>query len=321
VGCQLPDQQGAQVSNKNAANGWLWVHDNFKTTASGNISSLCWWGCYVDLVAAADCGPGLGDAFSVTYYSDGDCSATPGQVRAGPFPVTLTNKFATGSVVGAAGLAEYQYEGTHAPFAVNAGECLWIRILNHTTQNCLWMWETSSTGDGRCAQGPFGPYPVGVDLAFCADVAFTSDGCNTSLASSYCTAKVNSSGCTPSVSASLQAFGGATPPRLLLHAAQVLANQSGLLFYSVIGSSSSPFQGGFLCVTQPLRRTALMISSANGAPPCTGTYTFDVFALVASGVDPTLVAGQQVWAQFWTRDGGVPSGTGLTNALTFTICQ
>jgi hypothetical protein len=321
VGCQFPDQVTGQLSDKNDANGWLWGYDNFKATASGTITSLCWWGYYVDFSAPGDCAPGTGDAFTVTYYSDGDCSGIPGPVRAGPFTVTLTNKFATGNLVGASGKAEYQYECAHLPVAVGAGECLWIRILNHTTQSCLWMWESSSSGDGRCAQGPFGPYPSAPDLAFCVNVATTDDGCNSALATSYCTAKVNSLGCTPSVSASLQTFSGPTPPHLLLHATQVLPTQSGLLFYSVNGAASSPFQGGVLCVTQPLKRTALQISSASGAPPCTGTYTFDFTALVGSGLDPALVAGQPVWAQYWSRDGGVPSGTGLTNALTFTICQ
>jgi len=41
---------------------------------------------------------------------------------------------------------------------------------------------------------------------------------------------------------------------------------------------------------------------------------------IASTLDPNLVAGQQVSSQNWTRDGGAPSGTGLTNGLSFVVC-
>jgi len=107
----------------------------------------------------------------------------------------------------------------------------------------------------------------------------------------------------------------------VIGAEQVLANKAGLLLYSIHGPGGGPFQGGFLCATPPTKRTPLSTSSSAGAPPCTGLYAFDLNARIASGIDPTLVAGQQVWAQYWTRNGGVASGTGLTNGLTFTICN
>jgi hypothetical protein len=125
---------------------------------------------------------------------------------------------------------------------------------------------------------------------------------------------VNSSGCTPSISA------GFVVLNLWIHAEQVLAGQVGLLCYSVHGPAGTPFQGGFLCVMPPVVRTAAQTSTATGAPPCPGRYSFDFSAHVASGKDPTLVGGQQVWAQYWTRDGGAPSGSGLTNGLTFSVC-
>ena len=43
-------------------------------------------------------------------------------------------------------------------------------------------------------------------------------------------------------------------------------------------------------------------------------------ACLGLGVDPTLVATQQVWTQYWSRDSGSPSGGSLTNGITFTIC-
>jgi hypothetical protein len=317
VGCQIADLKGWALSDDNP-NGGLSALDNFKVQASGTIQTLCWWGVYFDFSSFADCGPGSGDSFTVTYFNDDACSGIPGSVRAGPLPLVLSNKFATGNVASSSGIsmAEYQYEATHAPVAVSAGECVWIEILNHTTQDCFWLWSSAQTADGRSAQsGVLGTTPQPFDLAFCVDIATESDGCNSSLATTYCTAKVNSSGCTPSISARIQGLD------LTIDAEQVLAGEVGFLFYSVSGPGGGPFQGGFLCVAPPAARTAPQVASASGTPPCSGVYSFNFTAYAASGKDPSLVGGQQVWAQYWTRDGAAPSGTGLTNALTFTVCR
>ena len=106
----------------------------------------------------------------------------------------------------------------------------------------------------------------------------------------------------------------------LVNGEQVLASKVGLLFYSTAGPNGAPFQGGHLCALAPTKRTPLQTSSSSGSPPCTGVHSFDFNQRIASGVDTNLVAGAQVWAQYWTRDAGVPSGTGLTNGLTFLIC-
>ena len=316
VGCQLPDQQGWALSDDNP-NGGLTALDNLKVTASGAIGALCWWGVYADFTTFGDCGPGTGDSFTVTYYDDDTCSGMPGSLRAGPLPITLTSKLATGSVASHAGisLAEYQYEATHAPVPVTAGECLWVRILNHSTQNCYWLWSSAGSGDGRSAQsGVLGGGPQAFDLAFCVDIATESDGCASSLATVYCTAKTNSSGCAPGISARLVGLD------LSIDAGQVLPGQMGLLFYSIHGQASTPFQGGYLCVMPPVRRTDVQISSAAGSPPCSGTYAFDFTSYVASGKDPALVGGQQVWAQYWMRDSGAPFGSALTDALQVSVC-
>jgi hypothetical protein len=138
--------------------------------------------------------------------------------------------------------------------------------------------------------------------------------------SSYCTAKMDSSGCTPSIGSSGTPSASAGSG-FSVSAQQVLANMPGLLLYGVSGPGGIPFQDGFLCVTPPTIRTPLQISTSAGSPPCTGAYAFDFNAYIASGFDPSLVAGQQVWAQYWSRDTGVPSGSGLTNGLTFMICD
>ena len=137
--------------------------------------------------------------------------------------------------------------------------------------------------------------------------------------SSYCTAKVNSSGCTPSMGSSGTPSASAGSG-FSVRAQQVLANMPGLLLYGISGPGGTPFQDGFLCATPPVIRTPLQIAAPAGSPPCTGVYAFDFNAYIAGGIDPKLVAGQQVWSQYWSRDTAVPSGSGLTNGLTFTIC-
>ena len=71
----------------------------------------------------------------------------------------------------------------------------------------------------------------------------------------------------------------------------------------------------------PTRRTPVLNTGGNLPPDdCTGSIAYDFNAWIALGKDPALVSGQQVWAQFWSRD---PQATGtttnLSDALTFTI--
>jgi hypothetical protein len=67
------------------------------------------------------------------------------------------------------------------------------------------------------------------------------------------------------------------------------------------------------------------VLSSGGTPPliwdCTGQFHFDFNAWIQSGIDPSLVAGQEVWAQYWYRDPGfaAPNNIGLTDAVEFTI--
>jgi hypothetical protein len=94
-----------------------------------------------------------------------------------------------------------------------------------------------------------------------------------------------------------------------------------MLIYSKAGADAKPFQGGFLCVRPPIKRTSLQ--NSGGSPPpkdCSGTFVFEFNDLIASGQDPELTEGQQVWTQYWYRDADSPSGTGLTDGLHFTIC-
>jgi len=134
----------------------------------------------------------------------------------------------------------------------------------------------------------------------------------------YCTGKVNSLGCTPAIS-----FGGSPSASsgapFTITCSGVINQKSGLLMYSHL-PNAAPFQGGTLCLKPPLRRTSPQNSggSASGSD-CTGTFGFDFNARIQSGVDPTLVAGAEVFAQYWSRDPASSSTTSLSNALRFLV--
>lgn len=136
--------------------------------------------------------------------------------------------------------------------------------------------------------------------------------------STYCVAKVNSLGCTPMIGA----FGTPSvtnPVAYWVSAVDVVAHRNGTLFYGG-APRATPFKGGTLCVNPPTRRTG--ISTSGGAPGivnCSGVYRTDMNARIQSGIDPLLVVGSTVFAQYWSRDPGSSFNTGLTDAITFTI--
>ncbi len=139
--------------------------------------------------------------------------------------------------------------------------------------------------------------------------------------STYCTAKLNSSLCLPAIAiSSSPSVSGAT--QCLITAANIQNNRSGVLFYGY-QAAIQPFQGGFLCVQTPLRRTPLQLSGV-GMPGdvCGGRFSFDFNALIASGIDPALqLVGQTFAAQYWARDGQDPFGSSLTDAVQGQICN
>lgn len=146
-------------------------------------------------------------------------------------------------------------------------------------------------------------------------LAFAPDGAP----QTFCTAKVNSLGCTPAIqTAGAASLSSAAPFHVL--ATSVLNQRTGLLFYGY-APLSAPFQGGFKCAADPVRRTALQNAGGSPSPTndCSGGYVFDFNALVQSGADSQLVLGQRVVAQYWSRDPGSASTTGLTDAVRFHV--
>jgi len=135
----------------------------------------------------------------------------------------------------------------------------------------------------------------------------------------YCTAKTHSNGCVPQIgwmgTPSASAGSG-----FLVTSTNTLDNKSGLLFYSTFGPKALAYQGGWLCVKSPTVRTSLQNSGAPGTPPCSGEFSFDFNAHIASGSNPSLVPGVQVWAQYWSRDPQASFQTNRSDALAFHIC-
>lgn len=134
----------------------------------------------------------------------------------------------------------------------------------------------------------------------------------------YCESEVNSAGCTPAIG-SLGTASATLGSPFDIRATSVLNNKSGLLFYS-FKPRQTPFQGGHMCVVAPTTRTPVQSSGGN-APPndCSGVFSLDFNARIQSGVDPLLVAGEEVFAQYWSRDPADQSTTNLTDALAFYI--
>jgi hypothetical protein len=135
----------------------------------------------------------------------------------------------------------------------------------------------------------------------------------------YCTAQVNSAGCAPAIGSSgtpdASSGGGFS-----ITLSNTLNQKYGILFYGTNGPSSGPFLGGTRCVQPPVVRTPVQYSAGNPPPDdCTGYFSFDFNAHIASGADPNLGAGDSVWAQFWSRDPADPATTNLSDALSFYV--
>jgi hypothetical protein len=137
----------------------------------------------------------------------------------------------------------------------------------------------------------------------------------------YCTPKTNSVGCQPSISW-LGTPSASAGSGFFLQATSEINRVSGMLLYTTAGRASTPFGGGTLCLAQPLRRTPLLNSGGTlQGVNCSGVYSMDFAAWIASGADPALVAGTTVQAQFYSRDPGfaAPNNIGLTAGLEFTL--
>ncbi|NUP95849.1 MAG: carboxypeptidase regulatory-like domain-containing protein [Planctomycetaceae bacterium] len=143
--------------------------------------------------------------------------------------------------------------------------------------------------------------------------------------STYCTAGTSSLGCTASLSALGTPSASFSSPFTVL-ASGVDAQRSGLFFYGATGPVSTPWAIGStstLCVAPPRQRTLVQDSSGT-AGACDGSLSLDWNAYVLthpSALGVPFSAGAEVWTQAWFRDPPSPSGTTLSDALHFRLCQ
>jgi hypothetical protein len=105
-----------------------------------------------------------------------------------------------------------------------------------------------------------------------------------------------------------------------LSASNAISRRGGMLVYGTSGPAFVHYPGGVRCVAAPRRTTARQSSGGtSGASDCSGAFTLDFNALVASGVDPLLFVGQSVDAQWVYRDPLGPSALASSEAVHFTI--
>ncbi len=130
---------------------------------------------------------------------------------------------------------------------------------------------------------------------------------------SYCTSRVSSVGCVPAIgwSGTPSASAGAG---FTIQLSQAINQKAGALVYGLNGPAAQPFLGGLLCAAPPLVRTPPQGSGGNpSGVDCSGALALDFNARIASGVDPALIAGAVVHAQWFSRDPGNPAGSFLSS--------
>jgi len=134
----------------------------------------------------------------------------------------------------------------------------------------------------------------------------------------YCETTANSQGCSPHIEGTGTPSASSSQP-FLISAAGVINNKFGLLLYGR-APRQVPLPSGWGCVKFLMKRTASRSSGGNPPPDdCSGVYQDDFNQRIQSGVDPALVPGVQVFAQYWSRDPQRAAGTVLTDGLGFYV--
>ena len=132
----------------------------------------------------------------------------------------------------------------------------------------------------------------------------------------YCTATVSAQGCAPELYWSGEPSISA-PSGFHVVASGVPAPSLGLFAYSRTGPASKPFLGGTLCVQAPLLR--IPAAPLSTWAPCGTSIGIDFNAWIASGGDPGLLPGVDVWLQAVARDPFGAGGVSLSEGLTFRV--
>ncbi len=199
--CQLPDQDSARTSDFKTP---FKVADRISngTGVHVNITSLCWWGIYLDFTPApdADCSADPAnavDAFTVTFFAN-DTSVCPNTISTTPvggpwvqganFSVS---KAATGLQIG--DFLEFEYTITlPSAVTVQPGDCVWVEIRNDTTgtvsDGCVWLWESLGAGTAVQDTNGDGDYndivdTIDADMSLCVNMTLgPQDACEPAVA-------------------------------------------------------------------------------------------------------------------------------------------
>ncbi len=139
-------------------------------------------------------------------------------------------------------------------------------------------------------------------------------------ASTYCTPKLNSRGCTPAIAWNGSSSVSGPVDDFNVTASSVLNRKPGIMYWSTL-PAATPFSGGTLCLAPPIVRTPGQASGGSPAPTidCSGQYSFHFGHAYIQNY--FLAAGQNIRAQYWSRDPGFasPNNIGLTDGLSFTL--
>ena len=225
----------------------------------------------------------------------------------------------------------------------NGGVGAWVTIATHST-NPTTNWNAASFTRANLVSLGFAP-SANSRIRFTANdsgtqniveaavdaVKVSSVDCGPPCPSpvAYCTAKLNSLGCLPGILSSGQASATALNG-FAVFADGVRNQKAGLMLYGISGRSAAPFQGGFLCIAGPVRRSIGINSGGNALPAddCSGSYLLDMNSfgrglLGGTPIPELSVAGTVVQIQAWGRDNGfpAPNNSTLSDALEYTICQ
>ena len=136
----------------------------------------------------------------------------------------------------------------------------------------------------------------------------------------YCTAKVTSEGCLPAIGyTGYPTLNGSQAFDVVCD--EVSPGQRGTLLYGRAPYGAA-FQGGYLCTNVMVMRTPILQAppTASGLA-CSSSFVFDFDAWIQGGNDPTLAPGETIYAQWWMRDNGAWSKTGLSDAIEIQLCQ
>ncbi len=200
--CQLPDQNSARTSDFKTP---FKVADRISNGTGGpvTITSLCWWGIYLDFTPApdADCSDdpaNATDAFTVTFFAN-DTSICPNTISSTPvggpwvqganFAVT---RAATGASIGAFLEFEYTIALPAGGVTVQPGDCVWVEIRNDTTgtvsDGCVWLWESLGAGTAVQDTNGDGDYndivdTIDADMSLCVNMTLgPQDACEPAVA-------------------------------------------------------------------------------------------------------------------------------------------